>query len=338
VIVPVHNEGHWIAEKIQNLRALQYPDDQLRIWIVDGASSDSSPVAALKAIGGDPRFTVLSETIADKTTQLNAALRQGRGRWVMVTDADARLPPETLRNMIALGEADTSLAVIGTQVTPQCAHPLEQLHWRISNALRRREGVCGFASMVVGPCYLFQRSLLDQFPSDVIADDVHVSFRAAAAERRVGFMDAGVQELRSPLTVADLLRQKIRKCDAYLREIYRFVPQLERMGRPARQIFAWRALQFIVAPAATAIATIVAVTSAAANLPVSAYLFGAALAGLLGLAARWRWPYLSQLGPSFALAGVLTVALLAATAMYPLSRFRQFSGGSYELDAEVRRR
>jgi hypothetical protein len=63
---------------------------QLRVWIVDGASSDSSSTAALEAVAGDPRFTPLRETVADKTAQSNTALRQSDSHWIMITNADAR--------------------------------------------------------------------------------------------------------------------------------------------------------------------------------------------------------------------------------------------------------
>ena len=72
----------------------------------------------------------------------------------MVTDADARLPEETLELMMAAGEADPLVGVVGAPVDPARPHALEALHWRLGNYLRRREGRRGCASLVAGPCFV----------------------------------------------------------------------------------------------------------------------------------------------------------------------------------------
>lgn len=66
-VVPTHDEAGRIEAKIRNLRALAYPG-AIRFWIVDGASADGTP-----AIAGDPRFSVVALSVADKTAQLNRA-------------------------------------------------------------------------------------------------------------------------------------------------------------------------------------------------------------------------------------------------------------------------
>jgi len=221
VIIPVHNEAPWIAEKLRNTAALDYPPDRLRIWVVDGASDDGTAERARACIADDPRFRLISVPIANKAHQLNVALRQARAEWVLVTDADARLPRRTLQAVVLATLQDPELGAVGTPVSPSDAHPIERAHWRISNWVRCIEASTGFGSLVMAPCYLFRRALVSAFPDDVVADDVHVALTVAAAGWRVGLAPVTVRELRAPRSVSELVWHKQRKLAGYWRELLR---------------------------------------------------------------------------------------------------------------------
>ncbi len=320
VIVPVYNEIAWVAAKIHNLAALDYPRELLKVWIVDGGSTDGTIPACARAIGEDDRFELLHIPRADKTAQLNAALGAIRCEWILVTDADARLPHDTLARLAQLAERDPGLAVIGTSVSPARAHPLEQWHWRIANRLRQIESRRGSASIVTGPCYLFRRTLLERFPADVVADDVHVALAAAVAGQRVAIANASVVELRAPLRIGDLFRHKVRKADAYLREVHRFFPRRTSMGMPARQVFVWRTAQLVILPILTLAGAVTALGIVAATGSRGAWLIGALTAAGLGGIGGMLWQPLRRLGLTIALGGLVTGSLLVAMAAYPFWR------------------
>jgi len=166
----------------------------------------------------------------------------------MVTDADAQLPAETLERLMATGEADRTVAVVGAPVNPAGPHALEALHWKLGNYLRGLEGRRGCASLVAGPCFAFRRDLLDAWPDDAVADDMHVTFTAMTAGRRVELIDVAVTELRSPRHLTELVRHKFRRAHAYLREVFRFLPRVPVMPSPARGVFLWRAAHLTVLP------------------------------------------------------------------------------------------
>jgi cellulose synthase/poly-beta-1,6-N-acetylglucosamine synthase-like glycosyltransferase len=319
VIVPLYNEIAWVADKIHNLVALDYPRELLEIWIVDGGSTDGTVQACARAIGEDERFELLRTPYADKTAQLNAALEAIRSEWVLVTDADARLPHDTLAILAQVAERDPGLAVIGTSVTPARAHPLEQWHWRIANRLRQIESRRGSASIVTGPCYLFRRTVLERFPADVVADDVHIALTAAVAGQRVAIADASVIELRAPLRLGDLFRHKLRKANAYLREVHRFFPRRTSMGTPARQVFGWRAAQLVILPILTLAGAVTALGMVTATGYPGVWLIGALTAAGLGVGSM-RWRLLGRFGLTIALGILLAGTLLVAMAAYPFWR------------------
>ncbi|MEA2337271.1 MAG: hypothetical protein QOE82_1278 [Thermoanaerobaculia bacterium] len=246
IVVPMFDEAPLIERKLANLAALTIPR---RVVIVDGGSTDGSIDIVRNWIAERANFTLLETMHRNKTAQLNDALRLNPAEWILVTDADALLDPDTLERMLDVAAADARIAVVGSHVYPASAHKLESLHWRATGWLRARESDRGSAGIVAAPCYLAHRDFLAHMPDDTLADDVHVTCRAMLAGRRIGHAaHASVVELRSPRTLRALVRHKYRKADAYLREIVRFLPDVRRMPRPMRTIFLWRAALLTLVP------------------------------------------------------------------------------------------
>jgi len=308
VVLPVHNEAPYIAEKIRNLRALDYPEDRIRFWIVDGASTDGTPALAARDAAGDERFTVADTPAASKSAQVNRALASCRAPWVLVTDVDCLLAPDTLRRLVRKGESDPLIAAVGATVVPAAAHAGEALHWAVADNLRVLEGAHGATSIVTGPCYIFRRDVMPSFAPGVVADDAHAAFRCAAAGRRVCFVPAVVSDVRSPHSLAEMVPHKYRKARAYLREIVRFFPRIGSMHRRARQVFLWHAAQMIAGPPA-------------------AVALGAAMLAFVVAAGPWAWGGAAAASAVFladrrrrtaaGLSAVLVIALLAAVLSLP---------------------
>jgi len=248
VIIPVRNEAEQIADKLANIKAIRYPEDRLRFWIVDGNSADDTLRIASRLIRDDARFQVIEER-PNKTAQINAALEHGTAPWVLVTDADSRMHPETLREMVAAAESDGGIGAVGTPVEPaESCHWLERAHWRINNRVRTLESRAGCMSLLTGPCYLVRREVFGRIPEDVVADDIHAALAAARLGRRVCLVDSPVIELRTPRSLSELFGHKLRKTTAYLREIFRFLPYRREIPKPARTLFVWRAAQLVALP------------------------------------------------------------------------------------------
>jgi cellulose synthase/poly-beta-1,6-N-acetylglucosamine synthase-like glycosyltransferase len=319
VVVAVYDEAALIERKLENLAALRYPEDSLRVLIVDGGSTDGTLAIAERWIADRSHFAVLRTDHRNKTAQLNEALRsQSFGAWILVTDCDALLPVETLETLVASATSASDIGVAGVSVRPVNAHPLEALHWRGTDWLRDRESDRGSAGIVAAPCYLARRSLLEELPAGTIADDVHVACNAMLHGLRVAHAPVTVLELRSPATIAALLRHKFRKAHAYLREIVRFAPHAGTFAPAMRAVFLWRATLLTLVPllatgaAALALLTVVQagaiVAAAAAPLallllvrPVrlaAQTLLLAALLGVVSAAALIAYPFWRQ-GASF---------------------------------------
>ncbi len=96
VIVAVRNEARLITAKLSELDAIDYPAHCLHYVLVDGGSSDGTIAAITGHAAKDARWLSICAGVASKSAQLNEAIGRSQAPWILVTDADARVPRDTL--------------------------------------------------------------------------------------------------------------------------------------------------------------------------------------------------------------------------------------------------
>lgn len=249
VVVPCLNEESQILEKLENLSAQSYPAERVEIVFVDGGSTDRTVQLLREAVAKRANCTVLVSPRPGKIHQLNAVLPRLRGDYVVVTDADARLVPDTLAGLAAEFGTDGNTAVVGAYSYPAGAIAIERYYWDTQNKGRIMETKAGSASIIVAPCYAFRRDLLRSLPEDVIADDVYISFLAnTLGLRTVYSLRAVATETRSPRDLAEFLPHKFRKSNAFLRESLRFIYRLPEMDISRKVMMTTRIAQQLLLP------------------------------------------------------------------------------------------
>lgn len=92
VIVPTYNEESNVAEC---LAGLSFADE---ILVVDSFSTDRTVEIARTV----PKVRVLQHEYAGNGPQCNWAMEQAAGPWILIVDADERVPPELAREIRSL--------------------------------------------------------------------------------------------------------------------------------------------------------------------------------------------------------------------------------------------
>jgi cellulose synthase/poly-beta-1,6-N-acetylglucosamine synthase-like glycosyltransferase len=260
--------------------------------------------------------TLIHIPVANKTAQINAAVAASTAEWLLLTDADARLPARVLQTMIATALTRPSIGAVGSAVEPESAHPLERRHWRMLNAMRLRESESFQTTVLSGSCLLFHRSVVGVLPDDVTADDMYLPLAAALSGRLVACVPDTVIDQRSPIWLVDLFWHKERKARACLKEALRFWPERHRMAAVSRPFLFWRLVQLAAMPCLLALGLVFGSIWFVQTLgPLNA---GIALVCLAALAfAGRRVPALRPLWEAVALCVLLWAVLLTALARYP---------------------
>lgn len=103
VVVPTRDEGRRLVDALSSLRHNDYPG--LEIIVVDDRSSDDTPTVLAELARQDPRVTpvrvdALPPRWLGKVQALASGLPHAHGEWILFTDADVHLSPDTLRRAI----------------------------------------------------------------------------------------------------------------------------------------------------------------------------------------------------------------------------------------------
>jgi cellulose synthase/poly-beta-1,6-N-acetylglucosamine synthase-like glycosyltransferase len=225
VIVPAWNEGNVIAASIERLMTLDYPEDSLRVYVVDDASTDDTPDVVLAKSALYPgRVVHLRRQVGGqgKAHTLNHGIRVVLGDdWMQATlimDADVIYARDSLSKMtrhladpevgsvtayIREGSADKTYLTrfIGIE------YVLAQL------AARRAQNVLGAMACLAGGAQLHSRVNLEdlgRMDTTTLAEDTVTTMETQLRGRRAVFEPHAVVLAEEPQLVEALWKQRVR--------------------------------------------------------------------------------------------------------------------------------
>ncbi len=102
LIVPVRNGAATLGRTLDSIAAQNYPREALEIICVDNGSSDSGfdVFRAFQARVPDIRVTWIPIEMPGKSGALNAGIYSSTGAYILAVDADVRLAPDAVYEMV----------------------------------------------------------------------------------------------------------------------------------------------------------------------------------------------------------------------------------------------
>jgi cellulose synthase/poly-beta-1,6-N-acetylglucosamine synthase-like glycosyltransferase len=194
IIVVVHNEETRIAQRIENLLALEYPPEQLDIVIgCDGCTDHTVQIARGYAASGVRVFGFTERR--GKAAVINNVVPQVRGDIVVFADARQRFEAGSVRALVA-NFADPSVGAVSgelmlaTGADTAAAARGAAFYWRYEKFIRSAEGRADSTVGATGAIYGIRRELFEPVPADTILDDVMIPMRIVRRGYRALFEPA----------------------------------------------------------------------------------------------------------------------------------------------------
>jgi cellulose synthase/poly-beta-1,6-N-acetylglucosamine synthase-like glycosyltransferase len=205
VIVAAYNEESVIERRIENLRALDYPQDRLEIVVTSDASSDATD--ALAAAAG---VRVVANARGGKVAAQNNAVRVTDSEIVAFSDANCTWAPDALRKLVRnFADPDVAYVCGRLNITSDDGRNKEGVYWRYELALRADESRLDSVTGGNGSIYAVRRSdyveVDPRFGHDLSLPYVMVQ----CGKRAVYDADANAYEKATP-TNEDEYRRKVR--------------------------------------------------------------------------------------------------------------------------------
>jgi cellulose synthase/poly-beta-1,6-N-acetylglucosamine synthase-like glycosyltransferase len=211
LIIPAHNEERHLPDKLANLRALDYPKEQLHIVFVSDGSTDGTN-ALLDGVAGGNIQVVYLPTRGGKASALNEAVARAKHPILVFSDAATLFAPDAMKKLVR-HFADPCVGVVCGALQFQAgaeSRQTEGVYWRYESMLRLMESRLGVTLTASGAIYAMRRECFLPLPADALVEDLVVSMNA----RKLGFQVLYEPEAKAtdfaPATVAGEFARRVR--------------------------------------------------------------------------------------------------------------------------------
>jgi lipopolysaccharide/colanic/teichoic acid biosynthesis glycosyltransferase/glycosyltransferase involved in cell wall biosynthesis len=198
LIVPAYNEARFIADKIENIAALDFPSDRLKIFIVCDGSVDATAMLAKRKIAELGEKAQIFELIAHaknrgKVAVLNETISTVDADLVALTDASASLPRNAL-TQACRHFFDHRVGVVTGEYVVNALDLRARAYWNYQVNIKAAEAALGTPIGMHGAFYVFRRALWRPLEPDTINDDVILPMRIIASGS-TGIYDRSIRVL-----------------------------------------------------------------------------------------------------------------------------------------------
>lgn len=210
ITVPAYNEEAQIAETLESLLSLDYPEERRQILVVSDASSDRTDEIVRGFADRGVELLRLEER-SGKTAAENAAARRLDGDIVINTDASIRIRPDALRRLVRhFQDPDVGLASgrdMSVSSVEDETNRGEQGYVGYEMGIRELETA---VSGIVGAsgCFYAIRADLHRLP---LPESLSRDFAAALNTREQGFRPISVSDAVCKVPRAPSLKKEYRR-------------------------------------------------------------------------------------------------------------------------------
>jgi cellulose synthase/poly-beta-1,6-N-acetylglucosamine synthase-like glycosyltransferase len=221
VVIPSLNEESTIVQKIRDMEYCDYPKERMTLVIVDGGSTDRTLEFIKKEISGAKRSQLIClKNSKGKVDQVNYILKNPGEKIIVFTDADSRLAPSCIRELVHTLMHDPETALVGASVRPLSNLLEERIHWMLLNYIWWLDGEVFSCAGISGVCYAVNRKLFFSIAADAIAEDIHLGLSISARGFRVRICRRAIAyEIRVPQNSREFIQFRRRRGASYVNEL-----------------------------------------------------------------------------------------------------------------------
>jgi cellulose synthase/poly-beta-1,6-N-acetylglucosamine synthase-like glycosyltransferase len=246
------NEADIIVEKMENIRHLNYPKEQLTVmWVTDGSDDNSNDL-----LQQYPEVTlVYSPERRGKAAAMQHGLRENTNELVVFTDANTMLCADALRE-IAVQFQDPRVGCVAgekrvaARQEGQTAAEGEGLYWRYESTLKRWDSELCSAMGAAGELFAVRMSAYQPAPSNALLDDFMMSMLILKQGYRIAYTSKAYAMEYGSANMAEESKRKRRIAAGGLQSIWWLRSLMNPLKRPcvAFQFVSHRVLRWSITP------------------------------------------------------------------------------------------
>jgi cellulose synthase/poly-beta-1,6-N-acetylglucosamine synthase-like glycosyltransferase/peptidoglycan/xylan/chitin deacetylase (PgdA/CDA1 family) len=215
IIVPAYNEEVNAVSSLQNLLRCDYPN--FSIIFVDDGSTDNTCEIVKAAFKDHPKLVILSKPNGGKSSALNYGIAQTSADYLVCIDADTKLQPNAVSELMKNFNDPAVGAVAGMVKVGNDENLLtkwQSIEYTVSQNFDRKAFAWPNAITVVpGAIGAFRREALEQsggFTTDTLAEDCDLTIRILRCGYTVANEPDALAYTEAPETLKMFFKQRFR--------------------------------------------------------------------------------------------------------------------------------
>lgn len=223
MVVPCFNEGRTLAQTIESLLSLDYPEDKLNIMVIDDGSSDNTREIGEAFALREPRVSFFHKENGGKYTALNYAIEHSHAELIGCLDADSFAEKDALLEVVKRFEEDESIAAI---VPVMKVHNpkgflerMQAIEYVFGIVVKKIFDNLGAISVLPGPFSIYRRSVFKEvglFRHAHNTEDMEIAFRIQKHGLRIVNAHTAFVYTTVPKTIKTLIKQRTRWTQGFL--------------------------------------------------------------------------------------------------------------------------
>lgn len=251
LIVAAYNEQDFIAEKIKNTLALNYPKDKISFLFITDGSTDGTP----EIISQYPEIQLMhSPNRLGKIAAVQRAVAIVTTETMVFTDANTFLNPDALIKLCR-HYADPKVGAVAGEKRVLIeenadATAGEGFYWKYESKLKIWDSELNSVVGAAGELFSVKTALYEPVHSDSIIDDFMISMLIAKKGYRIVYEPEAFATETSSANIKEELKRKIRIAAGGLQSIIRLKSLLLPIKQPllSFQYISHRVLRWTVVP------------------------------------------------------------------------------------------
>jgi biofilm PGA synthesis N-glycosyltransferase PgaC len=194
IVIAARNEEARLPAKLENLRLLDYPQEQIQIIVASDGSTDRT--ASILREQANQIVSVILDESKGKANALNEAVKLATGDILVFMDARQIVDANAVSELAACF-ADPEVGAASGELLLETAPGLRSadalgIYWKIEKVVRKLESASGSVVGVTGAIYAIRRELYSEIPPGTLLDDVFVPMNVARIGKRVIFQPLAI--------------------------------------------------------------------------------------------------------------------------------------------------
>ncbi len=215
IIVPCYNEEKVISLTVDSLLGLDYPQDKLKIIVVDDGSKDNS-WGVVQKYKNNPQILLLKKENGGKHTALNLGLQNSTSEFVGCLDSDSSVHPEALKRIITYFDNTDVMAVAPSIIVRDPKNILQyaqRAEYDMAHYTKKMLAFLKGIHVTPGPFSIFRKKIFDvmgPYRKAHHTEDQEIALRMHKYGFRIEHCPDAYVYTSGPSTIPKLFRQRVR--------------------------------------------------------------------------------------------------------------------------------